>query len=319
MVWFLLGCAMDSGVVSLRSHGSDDDVGASASEASPAPPDNFGEGGSGEPEPAPAPGCESFEPGVVVGALAPGLDEVSGLAASRRQPGVLWAIEDSGNAPVLYALDIDGSVLAEVPVAAPNVDWEDLAIAPCGDTDCLWIADVGDNDLVRSDARLLIIAEPDVSRGGRLPQVTPETMAVRYADGPHNVEALVVSAEGEPLLFSKQDDGHSLLLAPLADQFGVIATVETAGRGDSARDARLTAADLWRGDTELLLRTYRRAWRISLGDAELAAAGEIAPEPLDVVDQEQVEAVAWDAAIRGWWQTSEGEGAALIWTGCAEP
>lgn len=318
----LLACSADP--IVLRA-GADP-----SAEASPAPPPRgfgTGEGGtSGEDtapeadvtEAEPTPTCSEFDAGVHVGALAAGLDEVSGLAASRRQPGVLWAIEDSGNEAVLYALDIDGSLLAEVPIAAPNVDWEDLAIAPCGETDCLWIADVGDNNFVRTDAQLLVLEEPDVSRGGVLAAVTPRSVPVRYADGPVNVEALVVDTHGTPLLFSKEDSGETELFTPRGGQFVSIGSIPVASSGDTARDSRVTAADLWNDDSELLLRTYRRAWRLPLGEAGLAGILDAPHEELDVEAQDQVEAVAWDPAIRGWWQTSEGEGAGLIWTGCAE-
>ncbi len=320
----LLACSADP--VVLRT---DPDTVSTADADSTQPPRGFGTGGDGtteeeeaEPadtasEPEPAATCDTFESAVEVGTLASGLDEVSGLAASRRQPGVLWAIEDSGNEAVLYALDIDGSVLAEVPVQAPNVDWEDLALAPCGETDCLWIADVGDNALVRDDAQLLVLEEPDVSRGGVLPSVTPRRVPVRYADGPTNVEALVVDSFGTPLLLSKEDSGETQLLAPLGDRFVSLGSVPVSGRGDTAYDSRVTAADLWNDDSELLIRTYRRAWRLTLGSAGLAGILDAPREELDVQQQAQVEAVAWDPAIRGWWQTSEGAGAGLVWTGCA--
>ena len=38
----------------------------------------------------------------------PSLDEASGIAASRNNPGVLWTENDSGNAAVVYAIDPQG-------------------------------------------------------------------------------------------------------------------------------------------------------------------------------------------------------------------
>jgi hypothetical protein len=322
-VLLLLACVSESTAIRTRTEAPE----APASDDARAPL-GFGAGEGGEAqeeeevpvedEAESAPACEDFEPGVAVGMLDTGLDEVSGLVASRSQPGVLWVIGDSGNAASLYALDIDGSVLAEVPIDAPNVDWEDLALAPCGDSDCLWIADVGDNNLVRSDTQLLVLPEPDIGRGGVLARVSPERRPVRYSDGPHNVESLVVDEEGTPMLFSKEDTGRTTLLAQRGDRFVPIGELTVAGRGDTERDARLTAADLWPETGALLLRTYRRAWRLDLGDLGLAAVLDAPIEELAVEAQDQVEAVAWDSAIRGWWQTSEGEGADLIWTGCAD-
>ena len=57
------------------------------------------------------------------------LSEVSGLAASRRYPDILWAINDSGNAARIYAVDHKGQAKGDFKIAASNRDWEDLAAA----------------------------------------------------------------------------------------------------------------------------------------------------------------------------------------------
>ena len=56
------------------------------------------------------------------------VDEISGLAASRQHPGVIWALNDSGDRAHVYALAPDGEVLATLWLrGARNIDWEDLA------------------------------------------------------------------------------------------------------------------------------------------------------------------------------------------------
>ena len=73
------------------------------------------------------------------------LPEASGLAVSRRTPGILWSHVDSG-APVLFALDIRGSVKGRVRVEGVKTnDWEDVAVGSCGSASCVYIADIGDN------------------------------------------------------------------------------------------------------------------------------------------------------------------------------
>ena len=46
------------------------------------------------------------------------LNEVSGMSASLNIPGVLYAINDSGNSPHLFALNEQGQVLAKWDIAA---------------------------------------------------------------------------------------------------------------------------------------------------------------------------------------------------------
>ncbi len=266
-----------------------------------------------EPEPEPDPrACTSFAPGVVVGHLPPELEEVSGLVASRTHPGVLWALEDSGNKAELYALDIDGALLATIRLSVPNVDWEDLAIAPCGEADCLYVADVGDNNLVRDGVQLYRLNEPPIADG----TATVETIHIRYAGGPQNVEAVVVDANGAATLFSKRSDGTSDVLRETAGYFHSVATLSVAGRGEAEWYGRVTGASLWPDQNTLLLRTYGHAWRYELDDHGLSGVAAAQRSELDVVVQDQVEAVAWDASIGGWWQTTEGGGAGLVFSAC---
>ena len=76
----------------------------------------------------------------------PLLDESSGVAASRRQPGVLWTMNDSGNDAWIFATDTMGRDHGALAVAdARNRDWEAIALGPCGTQECLYIADTGDN------------------------------------------------------------------------------------------------------------------------------------------------------------------------------
>ena len=83
--------------------------------------------------------------------LPPELREASGLAVSRTQPGVLWAHNDSGDAPTLYAITMKGVILARIAVLdAVAIDWEDIAAGPCPEdgatSHCLYVADTGNNN-----------------------------------------------------------------------------------------------------------------------------------------------------------------------------
>ena len=66
--------------------------------------------------------------------------EASGLAVSRRVPGRLWTLNDSGQ-PVLFALDTRGSVTGQVRLTGADVvDWEAVAVGPCGTASCIYVA-----------------------------------------------------------------------------------------------------------------------------------------------------------------------------------
>jgi hypothetical protein len=105
-----------------------------------------------------------------------GLQELSGLVASSRYPGVLWAHSDSGNEPILYALTTEGgSTAIELQEATLN-DWE--AIARCGDK--LYITELGNNLNASKKLGVYEFIEPDPTESGPL---KPERfIPVRYSD-----------------------------------------------------------------------------------------------------------------------------------------
>ncbi len=83
---------------------------------------------------------------------------------SRRYPGVFWVHNDSGNPAALFAVRADGRVLRRYQVAAPNLDWEDLAADDAGH---LVVGDIGNNGERLPLRALLLFDEPDpASRPG---------------------------------------------------------------------------------------------------------------------------------------------------------
>jgi hypothetical protein len=116
--------------------------------------------------------------------------EASGLAVSRRRPGLIWTHNDSGNESDLFALDASGTVLATVRMPIRTRDWEDISAAPCPSGECLYIADIGDNELARKAVQVYRLPEPDPWAGRT---VRPLLFNVTYPDGAHNAEAMFVA------------------------------------------------------------------------------------------------------------------------------
>jgi hypothetical protein len=123
-------------------------------------------------------------------ALLQGLPEASGLAISRRTPGLLWSHNDSGQ-PVLVALDTSGTVRGRVRIANATVeDWEDVSAARCPSGPCLYIADIGDNNGVRPHVTVYRVPEPQPEEKQ---SASVETFTAAYPDGAHDAEALFVA------------------------------------------------------------------------------------------------------------------------------
>ena len=72
----------------------------------------------------------------------PKLKEISGIEYDKYKR--LWAINDSGDGPILYMLNKDGTIEREVTVTnAKNVDWEDMTQDYFGH---FYIGDFGNNE-----------------------------------------------------------------------------------------------------------------------------------------------------------------------------
>lgn len=297
---------------------ADDDSGGGADDdASPGDDDGVDPGG--------AP-CEGYGLPTSQGTLKDGaLNEVSGLAVSVRNPGILWVLEDSGGPATLTAIDGSGATRGTLALeGTANVDWEDLALGPCGEGACLFVGEFGDNGAARSDAAVLRLTEPLLPpEPGFALSATPERFPFTYPGGPRDAESLVVTPGGVPVVLSKRDDATADLFAfpklvagvPVELlPWGSIETGPAAGLASMA-----TAADLWPDGSRLLVRTYfgLREWEVP-GDGLAALAG-VVPRDVPAALEGQGEAVAYDPARRGFWQISEGNHPPLWFAGCKKP
>lgn len=105
----------------------------------------------------------------------PPIKEASGIVQSRRHPGIFWVHNDSGNAPALYAVRRDGTLLREYAVAIPNVDWEDITIDDDGH---LYLGDIGNNFMILPLRAIYRVDEPDPEKPAAAP--LPVTAASYY-------------------------------------------------------------------------------------------------------------------------------------------
>ena len=250
------------------------------------------------------------------------LVEISGLAASRVHPDVLWAINDGGNPARLYALDRRGGVIARFEVkGARNIDWEDLAGFEMDGRHYLLVADTGDNGGRRKEFQLHVFEEPGTLEDGTLEPAW--TIRARWPDGPRDCEAVAVdAAAGQVLLVSKKRSPPDLFALPLASngkrvgearRIGRLAGVPAASEELQRNDPRLarlfpqvTSADLSPDRTMLAVLTYGSVlfYRRD-GDKTWADAVASPPEVHDVPLIPQAEALAWSSGGGGLYATGE--------------
>ncbi|WP_405021034.1 hypothetical protein OHV05_33270 [Kitasatospora sp. NBC_00070] len=211
------------------------------------------------------------------------ITESSGLAASRRHPGVYWTHNDSDDGPYVFAVDSQGRTLATVTLRGVTLrDAEAIALGPDNQ---LYLADIGDNFNGKwPEVWLYRFAEPA--------QLTDQTVQatryrVRYADGPRDAEALLVHpVTGRVYIASKsdKDQGHlyqgpEALSATAVNTFKSIADVPWVTDGGFSPDG-----------SKVVLRGYFWAKLYDWKDGTITA-----PESVNVPFQRQGESVTFSA------------------------
>ena len=188
------------------------------------------------------------------------LPELSGLAASRRWPGVYWAHNDSGDGPRLFAFNRRGQVLARIELdGAVATDWEDIALFERDGRSWLAIGDIGDNFAFRETVSIYLLPEPelDVSRA-----MAQRRIEYRYPDGPRDAEGLAVDAEGGRILVAQKAASAPGFYSLPLDAGPGIQTATRLATYDAlpGRRARVlvTAMDLSRDGRWLAMMSYNR-------------------------------------------------------------
>lgn len=132
------------------------------------------------------------------------MPETSGMAASRRYPGVYWVHGDSGTEAAIYAVTREGWLIRKILVNARNVDWEDIATDDAGH---LYLSDTGNNHGQRSTVRVLRVDEPNPDIDVP-PLNVEESWELTFPGQPLNCESLLVYA-GQGFLISRFGDGKA--------------------------------------------------------------------------------------------------------------
>lgn len=135
----------------------------------------------------------------------PVLKEASGICRSQRYADVYYVHNDSGNKPVLYAVNGAGDAMdfSLVPSGVRAADVEDCSGATVDGVPLLVMADVGDNFCKRAVYKFIVLEEPRGATGTHV--IAPRyVIPWMYPDGrPRNCEACALLPSGTLLVVTK--------------------------------------------------------------------------------------------------------------------
>lgn len=251
------------------------------------------------------------------------INESSGLALSRRTPGIFWTLNDSGGGPYIFAIDERGETRARCEIAGgANFDWEDIAsgLDEQGKP-ALFIGDVGDNLLIRSQLEVYQIEEP-VLDATKAPVETTVRLARKlcasYPDGKHNAESLLCHPKtGRLYVITKSDTGHCGVYAfpeklrseacMMLEAVAALDIPPVARSGKRPIDNCMSTGACFSPDgRQLVLSTYSSLYEWTIDPAK-SLAETLAEKPLRIVPPllPQCEAVCFSADGKSLWITSE--------------
>ena len=240
--------------------------------------------------------------------------ELSGLAVSHAQRGVLWTHNDSGDSPRVFAVTSRGRLRAELAVAGAEArDWEDIAVGPGpSGGPALYLADIGDNATERSDVVVYRVKEPRIAGGGGGATATSPARALvlRYPDGAHDAEALLVSpTTGALFIVTKAYSGKAGVYLAARPRHGATTTLRRVGRVSLGSGDAVTAGDVAADGRTIAVRSYFQAFVWSRRRGE-SIAGALARRPCaadaDLFDEGQGEALALARDGRAFYTVPEG-------------
>jgi len=251
-----------------------------------------------------------FGTGVIVGVLdSKKIDEASGLAASRVNPGMLWTHNDSGDKARIFLIDSLGRHQAIVSLKGfTNRDWEDIAVGPGPERDktYVYVGEIGDNSGKFEYKYIYRFEEPRLTREDTALDVDQvDSIKFVFPDGPRDSEGLMIDPFTKDLyIFSKREPNVNLYRLAYPQSTTAVVTAEKVL--EELPFTLIVAAD-WSADgQEILIKNYEQVfyWRKN-GTESIIELLKTQPAILPYHEEPQGESIAFDIHGKGYYTLSE--------------
>jgi hypothetical protein len=196
------------------------------------------------------------------------IKEASGLVASKVKPGKFIWSNDSGGAAALFGTDKDGRVIKTTQLSNfSNTDFEAIASGPCpsnqGET-CLYVGDIGDGIGWRNKFKIGVFKESSFWNSTSIR--ADKIIEFSYPSGTNNAEALIVTPEGQILVFTKTEGSTQVFDIGLNGKATRLSQFDLKGIIPRTKDkeARITDASISPDGDKVLILTYGDILEINL-------------------------------------------------------
>lgn len=235
------------------------------------------------------------------------LVELSGLAASKKHPGLLWTHNDSGNDAEIYLVDqkLNIKLTCKLP-GVINRDWEDIAVGPGPDSTktYVYVGEIGDNDAIYPLKHLYRFEEPDLDSTTQTFTVASfDTITFRFPDAIKDSEALMVHPITKDIyVLSKRE--NPVIVYALKYPQSTTDTI-TAEKLVSLPITQIVSASMSASGREILMKNYETIYYWNIGDKPLTEALAAVPQQIEYDPEPQGEAITWAHNDAGFYTISE--------------
>lgn len=252
----------------------------------------------------------------------PSLKEASGLVASRKNAGSLWAHNDSGDENRIFLIDSYGKGKREFKLqGAENRDWEDMGIVSETDGSAtIYLADFGDNNANYSSYALYWCKEPIVDANTPISNTISQVSKLTFtlSDGARDMECLLIDQKTKDVFIVSKRETSKRLYKITASSIvaGGTAKAEFVRELNFSKpistDSRLiTAAYITGGsvsadNSEILVKNYLEVyyWKRKTGES-ISDALSRTPKTVPYKMEPQGEGIAFASDGNGYFTISE--------------
>ncbi|XP_046584220.1 uncharacterized protein LOC124291289 [Haliotis rubra] len=233
---------------------------------------------------------------------------ISGLAASRRHVGFIYAVSDVATVNVVRVLNLEGQVVGNITISnAINVDWEDAAVGNCvfnTSTTCLYIMDAGDSTIPPANI-IYIVQEPAAITG--MQSVTTDMMIDfnGWNNGDCCTETLFVDSDANMYFFSREPRGVNIGLYKLINNDGTWGTQRETVVTLPSTNTGPDGADLSPSGEELLVLFHDTVYHFHVANNDVKAALTDAASLLPSVPDPSGTSIAWATDTCGYYTSTE--------------
>ncbi|HXH74548.1 MAG TPA: hypothetical protein VNJ08_06260 [Bacteriovoracaceae bacterium] len=235
------------------------------------------------------------------------LTENSGMDFSRIHKNVFWTLNDANNTSEIFAISTAGENLGAYEIeGVKNVDWEDIAVAPCIDdssANCIFIADIGNNKGKRNEFYIHVVEEP-LKLNDR--SLTVKETITFHKNGGFNFESFSINERTKEFYLiskagKKDEIKNTSFVFGLTEGASELKTLATISFDDfpeelSKEDMTVTSGDFHTPSQTLLIGTYGKAYEISLKDIK---SFNSKARTIEIPQMEQAEAITYQSTPEG--------------------